>query len=75
MARFTKIKNGDDDYVWDQEKDILYVGDFVTGIFNRAPNGMGIQQLSKFAPTADDLGDVDEFPGKIVTGPNPEDVI
>ena len=75
MARFMKIRNDDTEYVWDKEKDNLYVGSFETGIFSPAPNGMTMIHLSKFAPDADNLGEVDEFPGKIVVGPNPEDVI
>ena len=75
MARFMKIRKGDREYVWDKEKDNLYEGDFETGIFSPAPNGMTIIHLNEFAPYAEDVGEVDEFPGKIVVGPNEEDVI
>ena len=56
MARFMKIQNGDTEYVWDQEKYVLYRGNFETGIFSPAPNGMTMIHLSKFAPDADNLG-------------------
>ena len=62
MARYAKLKNGDDWFVWDQEKDILYIGDDADVFW---PAKFGIVQLGKFCPYADLVGEFDEFPGEI----------
>lgn len=65
MARFVKLTNDDQRYVWNQEKDILYAETF-PGDDEYVLAPINVQQLSKFCPYTEDGGEFDEFPGKLV---------
>lgn len=63
MARYARFKNGEDRYVWDKEKDILYA-EISLGNDEYQVARINVQQLSKFCPYTEDDGDFDKFPGQ-----------
>ena len=63
MARYARFKNGEDRWVWDREKDILYA-EIALGSDEYERAKINVQQLSKFMPETKDDGDFDQFPGE-----------
>lgn len=69
-SRYLKIANGDDKFIWDTEDEQMYHFDFIDevgegeAIYRPIPTTL--MMLSKFAPYAEDDGETDEFPGRIV---------
>ena len=61
MARYLKLGNADDRFVWDRTAEVMYQIDPETG--HRQRKGMSLQMLDKHSHGyMDDLGEAEQFP-------------
>ena len=66
MARYARFKNGEDRWVWDRAKDILYQEISHSKDEYQLAN-INMDQLGRFIPDTKDAGEFDKFPGEFFT--------